>query len=115
MTGHIPKGAGAEIIPATPGECVIHTLLEGPEWSGSEPEVPIHIRRHGILTHGPVYSLRPNWTIRPDMEFTGRSNDTGLNDFDGPAKAIAGAALVAHLGSKFFLVGHAAHFTRFPD
>ena len=43
------------------------------------------------------------------MQLERIADDTGLNDFDGAAQAVLGAALIAHLRGEPLLVGQLAH------
>src|SRR5207237_1198317 len=115
MTRHVPEGAGPEVVPTAPLECMVRVFLVWPLRSGAEPTIPIQGRRNRILARRPIQALRPNGAIAPDMQLERFADDAGLNDFDGPTQPALGAALVAHLGGQFLFGGQPAQCARFVN
>src|SRR5262245_2459962 len=101
MTGHVAERAGTKVAPAAPFESVICVLLVRAHRCGTDPQIPVEVRRHRIFARRPVDPLRPNWAIAPDVQFGWVADQPSLNHFDGATQTAASTALIAHLCSDF--------------
>ena len=81
----------------------------------AEPKVPIDFGGHLALAGGALQPLRPDRAVRPDVKFERLADESGLDHLNRTPQAVAGAALVPHLGGDVFLGGHAAKLTGFED
>src|SRR5262249_12042776 len=97
VASHVPQRAGAEIPPAAPFEGQIVGVI-GPRWSRAQPHLPIEVCWHRRSFLWPIYSLRPNRSIAPDMHRAHLAQRAGLDELNNPPRAVIGVALVAHLG-----------------
>lgn len=70
---------------------------------------------HRVAARRAIHALRPDGTIRPDVNFAHRTDEAGLHDFHRAAQTILGTALVAHLRDDAVFLGQLAQEARFID
>src|SRR5262249_3943605 len=103
VASHIAEGSGAEIPPTTPSERMVdlRTRVSTPRrWA--EPDFPIKGRRHG-LDRRPMSALRPDRSVRPDVNFFNGPNLPCSNLVGRLAERSERGVLITHLRSHALL------------
>ena len=143
MAGHVAESAGAEIPPSAPLEAVVDTGPEFALGRDADPRFPIDaLESRGDLSllffdqilndffvglfllrlfdellhrHGAIGALRPNRTVRPNMDFGDIADNARFVLSGGFAEPVANASLVAHLSADAGLFREFLHPARFID
>ena len=129
MAGHVAQGAATEIPPTAPRERMINLFGPGglqvlrPEVKirafgrRPQPDVPIEVRGDGVGTRGADVPLRPPafGAICPAMDLVDLANGVGPDHFAKLANAVAGMALIAHLGGDAEFAGGEGQLAGLPD
>ena len=135
MATEVAHGSVAEIPPPVPPGAGEVRRMERPLRGGTEPQVPVNVRRDFHLLLEPVNDLnavveavglveffggrrvlQSPRAVGPDVDFAHRADDAGIKDFFDRAPRGRGMPLVAHLrGQLRVLGGGLAKETGFPD
>ena len=93
-----PIGAGAEIPEPAPLERHVGGVVR-PLRRRAEPDVPVESRRDRRRVGRPRDALRPpaGGAVRPDVQLRDVADRAGADHLHGPARALEGVALRAHL------------------
>ena len=143
VASHVAESAGAEIPPSAPLEAMINAGPEFALGRDADPRFPIDVLEScGDLSllffdqilndffvglfllrlfdellhrHGAIGALRPNRTIRPNVDFGDIADDARFILSGGFAEPVADASLVAHLRADAGLLREFLHPARFVD
>ena len=114
VAGHVAEGSGAKVQPASPLERRVDRVV-GSIRSWSEEEIPVQSLWNFFHVFRATFSLWPDRSVGPDMNFLNFTKHTSSDDFDSFTKSVVGRSLVAHLSRDAFFVGHVAHQLGFVD
>ena len=117
VTRHVAERPGAEIPEPAPLERHVRGVIRSLR-SGAEPQVPVERGRNVILLERPFDRLRPDRPVGPEVHLPHRTDRARLHPFANLPGALAGMALVAHLGHELGMtpgvIGQRAHFPHGP-
>src|SRR5690625_3051928 len=96
MAPQISQCAGAVVPPAPPAarDHLVRIVAPG---GGSQPEIPIEFSGNRGFG-GPLYTLRPDRTICPDLDGVDISDNAGVIPLLQLSDPISGGPLITHLG-----------------
>src|SRR5439155_1263897 len=111
VAGDVAQGTGAEVPPTAPLERRVRGVI-GAGRGGAEPQVPIDPGGRVVLFERPLDRLRPDRPVGPELDLAHRPDGAGFDPLADLPRALAGVALVPHLGSDFGLAGRFEHVAR---
>ena len=114
VAADVAERARAEVEPAAPLEAVVDAALERTHWGHAEPHVPIEIRRNDVAAFGPVEPLRPDRTVRRNVNLADVAEHAALQYLDAAALAVGAVAVVAHLRHHSARLRHVAETLGLP-
>src|SRR3989454_517323 len=114
VTSDVSQRAGAEVPPAAPLERRVGRVVRARR-GGAEPQVPIDPGRRVVFFERSLDRLWPDRPVGPELDLAHRPDGAGLDPFADLARALAGVALVPHLGGDFGLAGRFDQLAHLPQ